>query len=373
MRLTTYLSERGETAISFAARIGVYPTTVYRLLNGVNFPLPATMLRIQTVTNGKVTPNDFYVLERRPCKKVRGRPRKEVATQWKEIRTVTSNEVTTIDIDHVPDWMKTKSTGAQIGNLDASDIKPPEIKLLQATSPETAEQPNARPGSFWLTGQNIDLGNEILGTPIILRRTYVIWNPTKSLDTKAPLAVASDAIHWDIPNQIFEVKFPNNPNAYTWKTGRTVAESGLGQFGSSRPEDPRSPPAASLTFQILWAFRLPDGKPQLGVVTNSRSGVKPARELFAMAEAKGVDHYFQRYRICAVRLQLRPGEYFFGYKYFSAGLVTDEKEGDVYKGIYDRFRKAGFSSNLSSDDEPTPPPASTVPAQTTVDVDEIPF
>lgn len=81
MRLATYLSERGETVVSFAARIGVYPTTVYRLLNGVNFPLPATMRRIQTATNGKVTPNDFFGLERRPRKEVRGRPRKEVAAQ----------------------------------------------------------------------------------------------------------------------------------------------------------------------------------------------------------------------------------------------------------------------------------------------------
>ena len=37
-----------------------------------------------------------------------------------------------------------KSTGATLGNLDASDVKPPEVKLLQATSPECAEQPGAQ-------------------------------------------------------------------------------------------------------------------------------------------------------------------------------------------------------------------------------------
>lgn len=101
---------------------------------------------------------------------------------------------------NVPQWMKAKSTGASIGNLGAEDIKPPEVKLLQATSPEAAEQPGARAGEFWLTGQNLNLGPEIVGTPIILKRSFVIWNPTRSLDFKGPLATASDAIHWDIPN-----------------------------------------------------------------------------------------------------------------------------------------------------------------------------
>ena len=56
-----------------------------------------------------------------------------------------SNEIVNRD-QNLPQWMRSKSTGASLGNLDASDIKPPEVKLLQATSPECAEQPNARPG-----------------------------------------------------------------------------------------------------------------------------------------------------------------------------------------------------------------------------------
>ena len=101
---------------------------------------------------------------------------------------------------------------------------------------------------------------------------------------------------------------------------------------------------------MLWAFRLPDGRPQLGVITNSRSGMKPIKELFGLIDGeKPIDHYFLRFRIQAVRLSVRPGEYFFGYKYFAAGKVQDEAEGDSYKALHDRFRKAGFSVNMADE------------------------
>lgn len=77
MQLSAYLTERGESVEQFAQRIGVHPTTIYRLLNGVNFPLAATIKRILSATGGKVTANDFFGSERRPRKDVRGRPRKE--------------------------------------------------------------------------------------------------------------------------------------------------------------------------------------------------------------------------------------------------------------------------------------------------------
>ena len=280
-----------------------------------------------------------------------------------------TNEIINQDEANVPSWMKQKSTGAVLGNLGADDIRPPEVKLLQATSPECGEQPGAVPGAFWLTGQNMNLGTEIIGTPIILKKTFVIWNPTKSLDTKGPLAVASDGIHWDIPNQKFTVYYPNNPTPYTWETKRTVRESGLDQFGSSRPDDPRSTPAASATFQTLWAFRLPNGKPQLGVITNSKSGIKPMKDLFGMIDArKPIDHFFLRFKIQAVRVSVRPGEYFFSYKYFAAGQLEDEAEGDAYKAMYDRYRKAGFSTAINDEIEANKPAQTYAP--TTADNDD---
>ena len=228
-----------------------------------------------------------------------------------------------------------------------------------------------RPASFWLTGQNINLGPEIApATPVILRKSYVLWNPTKGLDSKVPLAVASDGIHWDVPNQEFEVFFPNNRTPYKWRTKRTVAESGLDKFGSSQPDNPRSTPAASMTYQMLWAFRLPDGRPQLGVITNSRTGIKPMKELFGMIDGKGVDHFFQRFRICAVRLSVRPGEYFFGYKYFAMdNSDMTEAEGEAYKALHERYRKAGFSTSMA--DEADAKPVQSYERDASIDNDDI--
>ena len=289
-----------------------------------------------------------------------------------------SNDIVGRD-ENVPAWMRQKSTGAVLGNLSAEDMKPPEVKLLQATSPECAEQPGAQPGQFWLTGRNLNLGPEITpATPIILKKTYVLWNPTKSMELRVPLAVASDGIRWDIPNQEFTVYFPNNRTPYVWKTMRTVAELRLDQFGSSQPDNPKSTPAASMTYQMLWAFRLPDGRPQLGVITNSRTGIKPMKELFGMIDGyKPIDHYFLRFRIQAVRLSVRPGEYFFGYKYFSEGKLGDDEEalGDDYKALHDRFRKAGFSTSMADEADASSKPAYNPDAHLSraKDDDEIPF
>ena len=135
-----------------------------------------------------------------------------------------SNDITQHDDAPVPLWMRQKSTGASLGNLNADDMKPPEVKLLQATSPEAAEQPGAGPASSGSPAANLNLGDHIIATPIILKKTYVIWNPTKGLDSRTPMAVASDGIHWDIPNQELKVWYPNNPKPYVWQTKRTVAE-----------------------------------------------------------------------------------------------------------------------------------------------------
>ena len=269
-----------------------------------------------------------------------------------------SNEIVNRD-QNLPQWMRSKSTGASLGNLDASATSNrPRSSFSRRHRPNAPSSPApslARSGSLARTS--------IWGprSPQLRRsyctKSYVLWNPTKSLDSKVPLAVASDGIHWDIPNQTFEVYFPNNRTPYKWATKRTVAESGLDKFGSSQPDNPRSTPAASMTYQMLWAFRLPDGRPQLGVITNSRTGIKPMKELFGMIDGKGVDHFFQRFRIQAIRISLRPGEYFFGYKYFAVdNSDMSEAEGDSYKALHERFRKAGFSTSMADEaDVPSQP------------------
>ena len=59
MRLAAYLKKHGISKEEFAAKIGVHPTTIYRLVRGGNFPKLATCATITAATDGKVTANDF--------------------------------------------------------------------------------------------------------------------------------------------------------------------------------------------------------------------------------------------------------------------------------------------------------------------------
>ena len=94
----------------------------------------------------------------------------------------------------------------------------------------------------------------------MLRKSYQVWAPkAQGSDQKGPLAVASDGVNWDVPNQSFEVRFPGNPRIYTWRLGRTVTETGAHKFGSSQDDDKASKPIATLTYDILLLIDLPNG------------------------------------------------------------------------------------------------------------------
>ena len=208
------------------------------------------------------------------------------------------------------------------GEIDPRQRMLPRIKLLQATSPECADYPReAIAGEFWHTTLTQSLGPEILGVPIMRRQTYNLWAPRVPGEDRGILARARDYIHWDPPHGEFHIRHPNNPKTYTWKLAPTVKESGLAEWGSSMPDDPRSRPAATLTFEVLWY--LPEFE-TLALTLNTRSGVKEAKKLFAMVDAKPAPHFAQRYKICAVRESGPQGEVFYGYKYRGDGYCDEQ-------------------------------------------------
>ena len=189
----------------------------------------------------------------------------------------------------ISEFLRKESTGASFGNIDASDLKPPRLKVLAGQSPEVLDGvPGALPGHLWLTILNLPLGQSVIGSPILLRKTYMVWAPkTPGSEQKGPLATASDGINWDTPNQTFEVKFYGNPRTYTWKIGKTVTETGAHKFGSSQDDDPKSKPIATLTYDILFYLDLPNGQKQLAVFTAARTGVKPVQNFISTVTALG--------------------------------------------------------------------------------------
>ena len=264
-----------------------------------------------------------------------------------------STEVTKADPAGVPDWMRKASTGASFGNIDASDLKPPRLKLLAGQSPEVTDgTPGATPGNFWLTIHNLNLGREITVTPILLRKSYQMWAPRgPGVEQKGPLATASDGIHWDEPNQVFEVRFPGNPKTYKWNIKKTVVETGMHKWGSSQDDNPKSKPAATLTYDILFLIDIPGGKKTLCVFSASRTGIQPTQNFISTTRAMGVDQFYQRYRIVTQKKTGPTGDPYFTFEYQFIGTIQDEKEGEAMRALYEQYAKSGFVVDMQEEAE----------------------
>ena len=252
---------------------------------------------------------------------------------------------------NISEFLRKQSTGASFGNIDASDLKPPQLKLLAGQSPEVTDGiPGALPGNFWITILNMNLGPSVVGSPILLRKSYQVWAPkAPGSDQKGPLAVASDGINWDVPNQSFEVRFPGNSRTYTWKLGRTVTETGAHKFGSSQDDDKSSKPIATLTYDVLWLIDLPNGQKQLCVFKSARTGVKPTQNFISTTKAMGIDQFYQRYRIVVQKKTGPTGDPYFAYDYQFVGEVESEAAAKMLRALYDQYAKSGFVVDMGDE------------------------
>lgn len=294
---------------------------------------------------------------------------------------MSSNEVTQAE-SAVPAWMRKASTGASIGNIDASDLKPPQLKMLAGTSPEVINgTPGATPGNFWMTMVNQPLGKECSGSMILLRKSYQIWAPRGvgiQSEQKGPLASATNGLSWDIPNQTFDIRLPNNPKPITWKIGRLVTDYGATKWGSSNPDDPKSKPIATLTYNMLWLIDMPHGPKQLCVLIAARTMVEPTKNFITSMKMIGVDHYYQRYRLVSQKRTGPTGDPFFVYEYQHTGVVQNEADGEYLKSLYDNYVKSGFVVDLAgeADDIQAEKTAAAGPvhmANNDEEIDSIPF
>lgn len=245
----------------------------------------------------------------------------------------------------IPAHLQGLKKTVRAGNLDQSDLIIPRVKILQAVDPILQEREDLRAGMFFNTAAEESMGKELRGIPIIVRKSWVLWAPRN--DDRGILARSNDAVNWDKPNEEFEVVLKSKKKV-KWATKGSVAESGLDKFGSSDPDDPNSPPAASLTYQIMWYFTShPDLSPS--VILNTRSSVKAARSLLTKMEMRPVDHYYQAYTIEPSIEQSDDGPYY-SYKYMADGYA-DEQTAALTKSLFDKFGSVDWQP---SEDEPDP-------------------
>jgi len=244
--------------------------------------------------------------------------------------------------DHLRHFQK-----ASIGNVDSSDRIIPRIKLIQAISPELQDFPEAKAGQFWHTVAQQNLGPALKAIPLLIRKSYVLWAPRN--DDRGILARAMDGIHWDPPNAEFRVKPKGSPKEVVYLTKDTVAESRLDQFGTSIPGDNNSPPAASLTYNMMWFLvDFPELSPSL--IINTRSSVKPMQQLLSRIDSKPVPHYVQVYSIGSVQQKGAEGPYF-NFAYTGLGFA-DKEQADMCAELYNRFGQGGWIANDETEDEP---------------------
>lgn len=239
----------------------------------------------------------------------------------------------------------------KFGNIDSSDLTIPRVKLIQAISPEVTDFDTAKPGEFWHTIAAQSLGKTLRGIPILVRKSYVLWSPRS--DERGVLARAVDGKTWDLPGAEFTVKPKNSPHNVTYKLGKYVTDRtsdapALSEFGSSIPGDPKSPPAAALTYQLLWFFvDYPELSP--AIMINTRSSVSPAKALISRIDLMPVESYGQMYDIGTTQEPFEGG-FYFNYKYTAAGFNQDAELYARLEAMYENFSATSWRANDESED-----------------------
>lgn len=160
-------------------------------------------------------------------------------------------------------------------NFDSSDVVVPRVKLLQALSDEVEAFDHAKAGNFWHTGFDTDLGPEIDFVVCARKKKYMLVAPLE--DGQGILARADDGTTWDSTGS-WQVKMKGVKHPIEWTiSDRNVSKSGLLAWGTSNPDDPNSPPAATLFYEYL--VLLPEHL-DLGpcVISLTRSQIRRAKK-----------------------------------------------------------------------------------------------
>ena len=298
--------------------------------------------------------------------------RKGFTQSWPTELTKSANQT------GVPDWMKrANSTGATLGNIDSSDLKPPKLKLLAGMSPEVMDGiPGAAPGNFWMTILNQNLGQSVVITPILLRKSYHIWAPKTPANadqrgrSQPPRTVSLGSARPDLrsplPQQSDDLQMEDRQagDGQRRQQVRLLAARGS-QVEADGDADLRHPrPRRSAQRQEAVA-----------VWTSARTGVGPTQNFISTVMAMGVDQFYQSYRVVVLKKPGPSGDPYFTYDYQYIGNVQSEEEGAAARALYDQYRKSGFITDLEGEagdiasSRPRPEPERVKDD----DSDEIPF
>lgn len=254
---------------------------------------------------------------------------------------------------NVPAFMR-QDMDAGKENIGREDIETPRMKLMQGTSKEINAYDDLKPGHFFHTASETIFDEPFRAVLIYMDRRYILWRPLEN--GGGILARADDGIHWSPASGSFDVTLDRKDggNKVNWKVAKTVQQSGLNNWGTLNPENPNSPPAATLMYNFVMAFPdLPDLMP--AAFTFQRSSIKVGRRLNTKIKAMREPLYGVIWNFDAVEDHNSAGQDFFNVSVQGGGLVEDEKQYLQYKAMNEMFRQSGLSvkdlEGLQEEDE----------------------
>lgn len=250
-----------------------------------------------------------------------------------------------------PDFMQGHS-GQGTEALSSAALKPPRIKLMQSVSPELDENDDLKPGQFLHDSAEIILVSPIKIVPCFLTEAYFLFGPKQG---DGLLARADDGVHWSPPDTEFEVNFKGGGST-VWKTKKTVMGSGLDKWGTFKPSDPKSPPAATHCINcvvMLDEFR------ELGpcVLSFTRSGLKTGKKFASNLKMANAPSFGRIFELTSVKVSGPEGDYYEP-RLKPFGFIQDKEYFESCKSIYEAAKSQGVEVNVDrpgdeSDDDDT--------------------
>ncbi len=237
----------------------------------------------------------------------------------------------------LPTYMEGKE-GRGTENLSRKDYEMPIVTLLQGLSQPVIDG-EAKAGNFFHTVADIEFDGSLRIVPIMIFTRYILWRPRH--DGGGILARAEDGIHWEPPQGEFTVKPIKGSNkTATYKLFPTVAESGLDQWGTSDPDNPDSPPAATYGYYVIaWLPDFPEYSPV--AIRLQRTSIKAGKKLASKLKISQAPSYGTQLIMSQIMETNDAGEKYFNYKFVMDGFVEDEDLFNRLEGLYETFKADG--------------------------------
>lgn len=229
-------------------------------------------------------------------------------------------------------------------NIRNEDMDIPRLKLIQGLSKELTLYDDLKAGHFFhsATEMIFDDKEGFRVVPVYFERQYILWRPLEN--GGGILARAQDGIHWSPSEGSFDVQLDRKDGGakVTWKVAPTVEKSGLAQWGTMDPNNPNSPPAATLMYNFLLAFPdYPDLMP--AVLTFQRSSIKIGRKFITKLKTVRTPLFGTIFRLTSFVDHNAANQDFHNVNLVGAGLVEDPAQYEMYKNLYQSLAGKGMN------------------------------